>query len=203
MTHLSADELVDLVEGTLGAERAVHAASCERCRRDADGLATALREARGADLPEPSPLFWEGFSARVQDAIDATPSPRRLWPSLRWGLGITGAWKLGTALAAAALVITLAIDGGLRRDAPPPGERESVAQRGTPTAPLEQTPEADPEWSFVASMADGIDWDAAQAAGLVVRPGAAERAALLLSGAEQTELARLLREEMSGVEGSL
>jgi hypothetical protein len=45
-------------------------------------------------------------------------------------------------------------------------------------------------------MAEGIDWEAADAAGLSLGPGAAERAAQDLSREEQTELARLLREEL-------
>jgi hypothetical protein len=63
---------------------------------------------------------------------------------------------------------------------------------------LDRPLESDPEWRFVAEMADGIDWDAAGAAGLSLRPGAAERAALQLSDDEQAELTRLLLEAIKG-----
>jgi hypothetical protein len=58
-------------------------------------------------------------------------------------------------------------------------------------------PEADPEWALLVTVADDVDWETAEEAGLGVRPGAVERAALQLSDAQQVELARLLRAELA------
>ena len=53
------------------------------------------------------------------------------------------------------------------------------------------------------SVTDGIEWDTADAAGLGLRPGAAERAAEQLSREEQLELERLLRVEVGGSMGAI
>src|SRR5262245_49230164 len=97
MQHLSVDELVDLVdavdpvypvdpvdvvEGAASDARGdnvPHLASCDRCR---DQLA-ALRAARTlaaekevVEVPEPSPAFWDHFSARVREAVaNEAPPP--------------------------------------------------------------------------------------------------------------------------------
>ena len=46
------------------------------------------------------------------------------------------------------------------------------------------------------TVADDVEWDEAQAAGLSARPGSAEHAALALTAAEQSELAQLLAAEL-------
>ncbi|MGH9330381.1 MAG: hypothetical protein ACRD09_08065 [Vicinamibacterales bacterium] len=187
--HLTEAELVEHVEGALRAERAAHLASCQRCRRKADGLAAALDDARAVEALDPSPLFWEHFSARVRDAMDAPPESRlkALWGGFRWP---------GVALAGAMIVALLVIAGVWQRGVHAPVDPGMTAPNLAAELSIDPALEADPEWTFVATMADGIDWDAADAAGLGVRPGAAERAALQLSREEQTELARLLREEL-------
>src|SRR6187455_2911243 len=70
MNHLSPSEFVDFVEGTLDAARGSHAERCESCRRSGEELRRVFESsaARG-DVPEPSPLFWEHFSARVRGAV--------------------------------------------------------------------------------------------------------------------------------------
>jgi hypothetical protein len=194
--HLTDAEFIEHLDGALGPERAAHLASCERCRRDAEGLAATLTDARSVDSPEPSPLFWDHFSAQVREAIDE-PAPSRLSAFLN------ALRRPGPALAGAAIIaLVVGVAGFWPRDVNPPVVHRVIDDFREPEGPLATVLESDLEWTFVASMADGIDWDAADAAGLGVRPGAAERAAMQLSRDEQRELARLLREQV-GSDGSL
>ena len=74
MSHLSPSEFVDLAEHALEPGRAAHAAACDACRAQAAIVRDALRMTAAVDaVPEPSPLFWEHFSARVREGIDAAP----------------------------------------------------------------------------------------------------------------------------------
>jgi hypothetical protein len=193
--HLTEAEFVEHVDGALRPDRAAHLESCERCRREAEGLAATLSDTRSVEAPEPSPLFWDHFSAQVREALDQPP-PSRLsaFLSARWP---------GPVLAGAAIIALVVIEGFWPRD--PRDVRPPFASVVIdPVLPPEAAPDAmesDPEWTFVAAMADGIDWEAVDAAGLGPRLGSAERAAEDLSLEEQTELARLLREELR--EGSL
>jgi hypothetical protein len=197
--HLSETEAIDAAEGTLTAERAAHAASCERCRRVIERLSAAVREARALDVPEPSPMFWDALSAGVLDAIDEArvppPPSQPSWRFLAWRPALFSA-----AVLVVLVLVAIAIVGRTEVDVRP----DDSARRAIPP-PLEpaKTVEADPEWILLTSVADGIDWDTADAAGLGLRPGSAERAAEQLSGAEQLELERLLRLEVAGSIGTI
>ncbi len=193
--HLTDAEFIEHLDGALRPERAAHLASCERCQRDAEGLAATLTDARSVESPDPSPLFWDHFGAQVREAIDQ-PAPSRL------GAFLNALRRPGPALAGAAIVALMLIAGFWPRDVRPPVVPVVFEHPAPPETPLATLLESDLEWTFVAAMADGIDWETADAAGLNLRPGAAERAAQDLSHSEQIELARLLREEMGG-DGSL
>src|SRR5437867_2824093 len=77
MKHLSAEEFVDAAEGTLAAVRAAHLRTCEACRTQADSLGALLRDTAAIDVPDPSPLFWDHFSARVRERIAGQPEADR------------------------------------------------------------------------------------------------------------------------------
>ena len=180
MTHLTPDELIDAAEGTLDPDRRAHLESCELCQREVANLAATLSETRGLHVPEPSPLFWQHFSKRVREAIDAEPAFVASWRGwLRWQVVVpVGA----TALVAVALITTV--------------PREAV---GPPTLAVEERvepPASDDNWVLVADLVGDVDWDTARAAGLTVEPGDAERAVLELSADEQVELTRLLKAEL-------
>jgi hypothetical protein len=192
--HLTDAEFGEHVEGILRPDRVAHLESCDACRRQAEGLTAALADARAVDIPEPSPLFWDHFSAQVREAVDEQQSSRAF--DLLGALG-----RPGIALAAAATVALLLVALWFR------SPRPVLDSAATAPAPIPapgvdlDSLEADLEWTFVATMADGIDWEAVDAAGLSLRPGSAERAAEDLSREEQNELARLLREQLG--DGSL
>ena len=71
MKHLSQAEFVDLIESQspLPAARAQHAEECERCRTEAESLRAMRLVASRDAMPEPSPLFWDHFSARVAEQV--------------------------------------------------------------------------------------------------------------------------------------
>jgi hypothetical protein len=195
--HLSETEAIDAAEGTLTAERAAHAASCERCRLIVERLSATLHEARALDVPEPSPIFWNAFSARVLDAVDHASAPASTRTSWRFL-----AWRPALASAAVLVVLVVVAVGIVRRSEVDVRRDDSARPAIPPALEPAETIDADPEWMLLTSVTDGIEWDAADAAGLGLRPGSAERAAEQLSREEQLELERLLRAEVGGSMGT-
>jgi len=197
MTHLSPAEFVDLVEGTLAAARAGHVARCERCRAEAAAARDALEVARQADVPEPSPLFWDHFSARVRAGIDAEPIPVRRWTWVRWPVPV-----LGGVVAILVAAVTIPTWRGLENSEPgrPPDPVASLEELHADLLVSDDTVGDDP-WDLVVSLARGLAWDEAMEAVMAVRPGTADGALLLLSAEERTALVGLLRAELPDVEG--
>jgi hypothetical protein len=106
--HLTPSQFVQAAEDTLDARGAAHLGSCDECRQTVDGLRAALLDAAGVDVPEPSPLFWNGFSARVRAATAEVPAPRAWWKPASWiAIG---------SLSAAAIVLAVSLRT-------PPGDR--------------------------------------------------------------------------------
>jgi hypothetical protein len=99
--HVRDDELMDAVEGAAAPTVRQHVQACAVCRERVEQAAAGLDLARAADVPEPSPLYWDAFRKQVG---------RRVGHSRRSGI----AWL--PALAAAAIA-ALAI--GWLRPAPP------------------------------------------------------------------------------------
>ncbi len=177
MTHLTLDELIDAVEGLLAPDRQAHLAACEVCQRQLTELSEVLGEARRVAVPEPSPLFWQHFSARVRGAIDLEPGGR--WPAwLRWQV-------LAPLGALALIVVALATNIRPRSEAP-----DHLADDSTLDAPF-----GGDSWAPLTVLVGDLDLETASAAG-VIEPGAAEQAVLELTAEEQQELTRLLKAEL-------
>ena len=192
MNHLTADELIDAVEGRLEAGRQAHLETCEQCRGQLADLSSVWREARAVDMPEPSPIFWQHFSQRVRTAIDADALPSTGWALAGWHwLGWPGLVPLG---AVALLLMTLLLRGPAQLD--PTASPVAVNDAAVSGATADDIALADDRWVLVADIVGAMDWETASAAGLIVEPGAAERAVLELSPDEQRELTRLLRAEL-------
>lgn len=191
MTHLTPAEFVDAVEGTIDSAGRQHLATCESCRREVARTAQWLGAAAGGPVPEPSPLFWDHFSARVRDAISAEADARQARggsPWLRWSALV----PLGTLAALVLAVVATMPRGGV---APHPSE--SVA----PVPPISQTAlddriGADAEWHALAELVGPLDWETAGEAGLAIAPGDADLALLDLSDDEWRELSRVLAGEL-------
>jgi hypothetical protein len=187
--HLTPDELLDLAEGTRSESSAAHLAKCDACRQQLDELRDVMA-ALQVDVPEPSPLFWAHFSARVGEAIANDAKSARSW------FGV-GRWSWGLAAAASAVVLAIAVSRTPRM----PAEVTPV-----PTTPVAETPAADvgsalrgddPSFLLLGDLAGSLDWDAADEAGISMDVGTADTAVAELSDAERTELQRLLREAMA------
>jgi hypothetical protein len=189
--HLNAAELVDLAEGARAQGSAPHLASCDACRRKLEELrAVVARMGRmeGGGVPEPSPLVWDGLSARVSDAVAAEGAPRRSWFDV-WS------WpRVLVPIGAVAAAVILAV--ALNRQAP------VQAPALLPAAPVVDTLAgaletiSDPSLKVVAELTDDIDLETARDAGLAT-PGSAEHAVTHMNDAELRELRRLLREELA------
>ncbi len=183
MSHLSPSEFTELVEGTLSSGRAEHVSGCESCRSQADAMRAALISARGVDVPEPSPLFWDHLSARVRAELDTEPSPRARWwrqpvPVLAWSL-------------AAMLLVVLVVRQVPRQPASDAPGSVAVADVWADSADG-----TDPAWDLLVSAASDFQLDDAHPVGLGVRAATVDKAVLDLTPAEREELGRLLQEEM-------
>src|SRR5687767_6494410 len=79
--HLSSQEFVNALEGKgrlLPAPRQAHLDGCEGCRAQVAELRALLEDAgHAADVPEPSPLFWDHFQVRVLTAVQSEGQPAR------------------------------------------------------------------------------------------------------------------------------
>jgi len=195
MTHLTDQQIADALGGDPAS--AAHVAACPACAAKVDALRDALRDVTDVDVPEPSPLFWAGFAARVNEAIDTAP-PRRSW----WG-NPGFAWA---TIAAALLVVAAVVF--VPRTAREPEPRVAATKTVAPAVtegertPIDDVlgaqpwPEDDDAWELVRSVAADLDYDAAREAGIVPRPGAVERAAVELDDEERAELVRLIEAEL-------
>ena len=195
MTHLSDQQIGEALDGD--AVSVAHAAACPECAARVNALRDTLRDVTAVEVPEPSPLFWTGFAARVNEAIDTAPPAHRWWGSPRF------AWA---TLAAAALVVAAVLL--VPTVLPEPASRIATTDPVTPAA-TEGEPAAaddhlgaqpwsddDEAWELVRSVASDLDYDDAREAGIVPRPGAVERAAAELDEDERAELIRLIEAEL-------
>lgn len=185
MTHFTSDELIDAMEDRVPSDRRTHLDVCDECRRQLDDLAAVLDEAREAGVPEPSPLFWNHFSARVRTAIDTDTSSHSAWPAwLRW--------QTLTPIGAVALLLV-----ALATSVPEQDPAGNLTAGGLTAPGLLKAPPAD-NWDALADLVGELDIETASAAG-VIGPGFADQAVLELTADERVELTRLLQAELARV----
>jgi hypothetical protein len=192
MKHLRESEFVDAIEGTLPPEGAAHLETCVLCRAQVDAIGGILREAEAADVPEPSPLFWDRLSARVRDRVaDQAPGGQRIWD---WA-GIRALMPLAAAVAILIAVGSAALLPRALHDVSAP---EVLAPPVTNVADNE--PAIDQKnlevWDVLTSAASELEIDDAHEAGMGIRPAAVDRAVQRLNQDELTELERLLQSEL-------
>lgn len=197
MKHLSPSEFVDCVEGTLDRDRAAHVGACAACRREAEALRQTIHETTAVDVPDPSPLFWDHFSARVREEIEK-PAEGSRWTWLR--LRPIAAGAAVVLLIAAAFALRIPERRGADRAAAtvPDMRSEPSARPDTLTVATEPEDEA---WRLLKDAAGDLEMDDARAVGFSVRPGALDRAVLNLSPRERAELGRLIEAEIRQTQG--
>jgi hypothetical protein len=192
--HLDEVEFVDALDGRLAPSLEVHLQACASCTARVQVLRDAVAGLQPtADVPEPSPLYWEHFSRRVQDAVreDAIGKQRaaRWWGPVRI-----------SALSAAALV-AIALATVVLQQARQSDSREAsvIATQSPPEEPPQPGAldvDGDPDWALVRAVADDLYREDAPDAGIHARPGSADSVADEMSPAERQELARLLEDEL-------
>jgi hypothetical protein len=198
MTHLSDAELVDAAEGTVAPARAAHVEQCASCTATVGRLGATLKAAAvDRDVPEPSPLFWDHLSARVQDAIAADPRPEPA--PFVWLGGIRRLAPLAAiAVIVAALWSPLSTRWRPRPDAALPGVSVApVTSSVDHEQPLDAfDPKTSEVWDVLTAAAADLELDAAHEAGMAVQPAAIDRAVQGLNADELHELGRLLQTEL-------
>ena len=189
MKHLSRAEFVDLIESaqTLPPERVRHLERCEECRAEAEALGAMRAAALEDPAPEPSPLFWDHFSARVSERVRSESAPVA---ATRWFPPSFATWAaVGTV---AVLLVTTAVwRTTLHAPAPSKPVPAAATVASLIAEPVDDL-ETDEAWAVVREAAADLNWEDADEAGITAHPGDVEDVALQLTAAERVELARLL-----------
>jgi hypothetical protein len=208
MTHLRDSEFIDFADGSLPPSRAAHLETCAACRTEAEEMAAMLRSASDVDVPEPSPLFWDHFSARVSDAVSGeAPGTAESWSARGVRLLMPFAVMAAVVIAIVSATLlprfgetprrdrTLASSRAPDRSAPPAGAGAGVEHEAMVREPLIEAQDAE-VWAVLTAAASDMGLDEAHAAGMRAHPGAIDRAVQRLNQDELTELGRLLKSEM-------
>src|SRR5207245_5582943 len=95
-THVPEARLLEVLEGTGDADRA-HVGACPQCQARLVEARSGLALARQAEMPEPSPLYWDSFRRQMGRRLEAEGKRRAFWRRI----------SLGPALAAAAVLVGL------------------------------------------------------------------------------------------------
>ena len=111
MHHLSADAFIDLLDETIADAAVPHLASCEACRSQLTQLRAISEVAVQAEVPEPSPLFWDHLAARVRESVlQEVQQPARVTDWIRSpGAEHVSWWRIGGLVTAAASVVALVV----------------------------------------------------------------------------------------------
>jgi hypothetical protein len=187
MKHLSLDERVALAEAP-GEPSHPHLAVCAGCRDTVAAVRARLREAKSVEVPDPSPLFWEHFSARVSAGLDNAPVAPAGWRI---------PWRVLVPLAVGAMGLVLAVSIH-RGDRPvPAGASAPVVVSAGNTAVADGGAGADDDaWTVLQDVASDFDVDTlGDSLGHPIS-GSAEAAVWNLSDDERAELGRLLGAEL-------
>lgn len=187
--HLTSQELVDALQGQFASSRRErHVESCDRCRSELSELRGILAHVdAAADVPEPSPLFWDHFSQRVHAATREIPAVRQA----SWSPG----WRPIAGLAAVLVVALLAV--AVQRPRVPGTDRAAGIDALTPAAPVAVAD--DESLSVVAQIASSISFEDLQQAARPT-PDATDAMVAQLSPRERAELVRLIRAEKGSTE---
>lgn len=193
MSHFTSEQLIGLAENAgakLSESQALHLHECVECQQQVADLRAMMDAVADVTVPEPSPLFWGHFSARVRDAVAAeqNPAPFRTAP---WSwIRAKALWVGGAMIAVLAVAVIVRVD----RNAPSPPL--SGATSATEAAVLVDPFGAaeDASLSLVADLAADLDWEAASEAGFTTQVGL--DAVTDLTDGERRELRQLLQGEL-------
>jgi hypothetical protein len=201
--HLNIEELVDIAEGERNESEAPHLLACERCREQVRDLRASIAAARDVEVPEPSPLFWDHFAARVHDAVSVLPDTKwTVWRGWRRAAGarlaaLVAEPRVIGGLAIVVIAVAIAFQPGRSGPASAPSTSAPVVDAPALTAPIAAPVADDPSLSLVADLAGELDWESAREAGLTTHVGLDDDDLSQLTSGERGELRRLLQAELS------
>jgi hypothetical protein len=194
MSHLTSAQLIDLAENSVAglSEAALsHVQSCAACQRQLEELRATMAAVSEVSVPEPSPLYWEHFSARVREAVANERVGSQVGVE-RWSwLRARTLWVAAASVAVLAVAVTLRVDREPASTSSVGGAAVSVIDLAEPLDPGD-----DPSLSLVGDLAADLDWDAASEAGFTTHIGVDNDAVTQLSDGERRELHQLLKGEL-------
>jgi hypothetical protein len=179
---LDPEELIDALDDRLPAERRRHLEACDRCQGAvADVVSAAGLARRAAEVPEPSPWFWDGMSRRIQAATRANSEPARSAWRVDWR------WWAGVSAAAA-----LALVFGVREQTARPFVASTALATSWAPAASGAGDGAEASLNFVVQLASSVPYDELQT---VARPTVSATDAMVgqLTADERAELVRLIK----------
>jgi hypothetical protein len=167
--HLSPEEFIDAAEGVRTDASLPHLAECLQCRRELADLRRTMTVAVDADVPEPSPLYWDTL-VRAHRRTHR----RRAGPVVVAGVDSAAACS-SRCRAAALLVLIVAIAPSWRgaRVSPPVGSGPTAAAVEPSNDNLDLA--ADPLLTLVSDLSANMDLDSVSASGFA-DPDSAEHA---------------------------
>ena len=191
MAHLTAEQMLDVAEGTRPAAAFAHLSTCAACQAQIEAITGTIAVAADVDVPEPSPLFWDHLSARIRDRV-----ARAAAPDASWWPAFASPWRMAIS-AAAAVVLVLAVGFAVRRPAPAPDSTPAVIVQEPAIVDRPVTIDEDSALALLAELSTDLDWDAASEAGLLPAQGSVDNVLVSLTGEERRELQRILEEALS------
>lgn len=189
--HLSSQEFVTALDKELTPARREHLEACASCQAQVAELRALVEEAaHDAEVPEPSPLFWDHFQGRVLTAVQSEEPARPAW----WATWLDPR----TFVAIGAVLVAVTVSAALymsRTIAPTP---DTLAEAGG----VEASAGADAatslnrdEWEFVASVMGTIEDEDIHEV-LAPSPNAVDAAMESLTSDERERLVKLLKAGM-------
>ena len=183
-THLSPDDLAAAADGAPARSAATHLEECAGCRAAVSELSALVAALKSDAVPEPSPLFWDHFRARVREATaNVSPPQRRAWMFGRPVLALG---------ALAAVAFALFVWSSSVRDSAAPTRPPAV------TVVSDAPADADVAWQAMSEMAAAMTADDVRNA----TASAPERTSVLseLSDDERAVFVELLKREIGEVQ---
>jgi hypothetical protein len=196
MKHLTPQQFVEALDGTLAPPHLRHLEACETCRQEVSDLRVLMGDVHlTAQAAEPSPLFWDHFSRRVHAATSVEPLPHaRAWWQDAWRPLIA----VGAILGMVAVIVSVRLGPfGLAQQAPLP---TGVSVLG-PANGLEAdvAVPSDGPWDLVSQIASNLSWDEAKQAAEPTRDVTGD-AVEQLTPLQRAEFVRLVKAQMGGAE---
>ena len=188
--HLSSQECVTALDNELTPARREHLDACESCQEQVTELRALVNEAaHDADVPEPSPLFWDHFQTRVLTAVQREEPSRRTW----WTTWLDTRTFVAIGVLA---VVAASVALYMNRPIAPVADSLADATAVESSAVAETTTSLDgDEWEFVASVMGTLEGDDIHEV-LAPSPNAVDAAMESLTGDERDRLVKLLKAEM-------